>query len=72
MLGIKVESYGSEYFEGMKSLWREVFPDRPPWHAVNVAMPAKRAVQPELFTVALDGVVVGSIIARYEGHRGWL
>jgi hypothetical protein len=35
-------------------------------------MPAERAVQPELFTVALDGVVVGSIIARYEGHRGWL
>jgi ribosomal protein S18 acetylase RimI-like enzyme len=73
MLSIKVESYRSEYFEGVKSLWREVFPDDPPWNAVNVAIPAKLAVQPELFIVALDGVeVVGSIIAGYDGHRGWL
>jgi ribosomal protein S18 acetylase RimI-like enzyme len=73
MLGIKVESYSSEYFEGVKSLWREVFPDGPPWNAANVAIPAKLAVQPELFIVALDGdEVVGSIIAGYDGHRGWL
>jgi len=48
MLGVKVESYRSEYFEGVKSLWREVFPDAPPWDAANVAIPAKLTVQPEL------------------------
>ena len=73
MLGIKVESYRSEYFEGVKSLWREVFPNGPPWNAANVAIPAKLAVQPELFFVAFDGAeVVGSIVAGYDGHRGWI
>jgi ribosomal protein S18 acetylase RimI-like enzyme len=73
MLGIKFESYRSEYFEGVKSLWQELFPDGPPWNAANVAIPVKLAVQPELFFVAVDGVeVVGSIIAGYDGHRGWL
>jgi ribosomal protein S18 acetylase RimI-like enzyme len=48
-------------------------PDDPPWNAANVAIPAKLAVQPGLFFVALDGVeVVGSIVAGYDGHRGWL
>jgi hypothetical protein len=72
MFGIKVESYRSEYFEGVKFLWREVFADGPPYNIANVAIPAKLAVQPKLFIVALDGVeVIGSIIAGYDGHRGW-
>jgi ribosomal protein S18 acetylase RimI-like enzyme len=48
-------------------------PDGPPWNAADVAIPAKLGVQPELFIVALDGgQVVGSIIAGYDGHRGWI
>jgi ribosomal protein S18 acetylase RimI-like enzyme len=46
------------------------------WSTVEcreLAIPAKLAVQPQLFIVALDGVeVAGSIIAGYDGHRGWL
>ena len=33
----------------------------------------KLAVQPELFLVGvLDGRVVASVMAGYDGHRGWL
>lgn len=33
----------------------------------------KRAVQPELFLIALrDEKIVASVMAGYEGHRGWL
>ncbi len=33
----------------------------------------KLSVQPELFLVALiNGVVVGSVMIGYEGHRGWV
>jgi ribosomal protein S18 acetylase RimI-like enzyme len=33
----------------------------------------KMAVQPELFLVGLeDGCIVASIMAGYDGHRGWL
>jgi len=68
-----VAPYSYEHFEGIKALWQQAFPDDPPWNAAEVAVPAKLAVQPELFLVALDGeLVVGSIMAGYDGHRGWL
>jgi ribosomal protein S18 acetylase RimI-like enzyme len=73
MAEFNVAPYSSEHFEGVKALWQQAFPDDPPWNAAEVAIPAKLAVQPELFLVALDGdLVVGSIIAGYDGHRGWL
>jgi ribosomal protein S18 acetylase RimI-like enzyme len=34
---------------------------------------AKMAVQPDLFLVgAIDGRLVATLMAGYEGHRGWL
>ena len=57
----------------MNALWLEGFPGDPPWNRADVAIPAKLAIQPELFLVALDeDRVVGSIMAGYDGHRGWL
>jgi ribosomal protein S18 acetylase RimI-like enzyme len=39
----------------------------------GVAIPAKLAIQPDRFLVALHrDKVVGSIMAGYDGHRGWL
>jgi ribosomal protein S18 acetylase RimI-like enzyme len=68
-----VSSYRPENFDGVKALWQEAFPDDPPWNKAEVAIPAKLAVQPELFLVALEGDrVIGSIMAGYDGHRGWL
>ena len=73
MAEFRIGPYGSAYFEGVKTLWQEAFPDDPPWNKAEVAIPAKLAVQPELFLVALDGdLVIGSIMAGYDGHRGWL
>jgi len=73
MAEVHIAPYSSEYFEGVKTLWQEAFPDDPPWNKAEVAVPAKLAVQPELFLVALDGdLVIGSIMAGYDGHRGWL
>lgn len=52
---------------------REAFPNDRPWNAAEVAIPAKLVVQPELFLLALhEDMVVGSIMAGYDGHRGWL
>lgn len=70
---IQIVSYRSEHFEGVDQLWREAFPDDPPWNRAEVAIPAKLQVQPELFLLALDdGRVVGTAMAGYDGHRGWL
>jgi len=73
MSEFNIRPYSAEDFAGIKALWQEAFPDDPPWNAAEVAVPAKLAVQPELFLVARDGAqVVGSIMAGYDGHRGWL
>ncbi|HEY6816280.1 MAG TPA: GNAT family acetyltransferase [Croceibacterium sp.] len=70
---IRIEAYRDAHFDGVRSLWLEAFPDDPPHNRAEVAIPAKLAVQPELLLVALDGeTVVGTAMAGYDGHRGWL
>jgi hypothetical protein len=49
-----------------------VQPQRP-WNDPHNDIARKLAVQPELFLVGvLDGEIVGSVMAGYEGHRGYL
>jgi ribosomal protein S18 acetylase RimI-like enzyme len=70
---IVVVTYSRENFDGIDALWREAFPDDPAWNRAETAIPAKLAVQPELLLVAISGGrVVGSAMAGYDGHRGWL
>jgi ribosomal protein S18 acetylase RimI-like enzyme len=66
-------AYRDEYFGGVKALWQEAFPEDPPWNAPEIVVPAKMATQPDRFILATDGAtVIGSIMAGYDGHRGWL
>jgi ribosomal protein S18 acetylase RimI-like enzyme len=70
---ISIESYREAHFDGVRALWLEAFPDDPPHNRAEVAIPAKLAVQPELLLVALQGgEIVGTTMAGYDGHRGWL
>ena len=70
---IRVEPYRETHFDGVRDLWREAFPDDPPHNRAEAAIAAKLAVQPDLLLVALDGgQVVGTTMAGYDGHRGWL
>lgn len=70
---MEIRRYQASDFDGVKRLWEEAFPNDPPWNRAEVAIPAKLAFQPDLFLVAVDGDdVVGSVMAGYDGHRGWL
>jgi ribosomal protein S18 acetylase RimI-like enzyme len=43
------------------------------WNDPRKDIARKLRVQPELFLVAeLDGVLAGTVMAGYEGHRGWI
>jgi ribosomal protein S18 acetylase RimI-like enzyme len=52
------------------------------WHRCNLVVPwndpkrdieLKLQFQPDLFLVAaLDNLILGSVMAGYEGHRGWI
>jgi ribosomal protein S18 acetylase RimI-like enzyme len=68
-----IATYRPRHFEGVKALWEKIFPDDPPYNGAELAIPAKLAVQPDLFLVAIDGKeVIGTAMAGYDGHRGWL
>ena len=44
-----------------------------PWNDPRRDIARKMAVQPELFLVgAIEGRLVATVMAGYEGHRGWL
>jgi ribosomal protein S18 acetylase RimI-like enzyme len=54
-------------------LWRTVFGYETAHNEPNLAISKKTAVQDGLFFVAVDATeIVGSIMAGYDGHRGWL
>jgi ribosomal protein S18 acetylase RimI-like enzyme len=59
------------------ALWRQSFPEYAtpgkPQRDPRLSIRNKLAMQPELFFVGvLDGRVVGSVLAGYDGHRGWM
>lgn len=54
------------------ALWEECKLTRP-WNDPYKDIARKLAAQPELFLVGtLDDEVMASVMAGYEGHRGWM
>jgi len=66
--------YHDRHFDGVDALWRKCFPNDPPRNRAETAIPAKLALNDGLLLVAEDGTgkVIGTIMAGYDGHRGWL
>ena len=72
-----IVAYQASHFDGIRLLWRQAFPSNSPKDAAELSFPANLSMQPDLFLVAIDrdivvGSAVASIIAGYDGHRGWL
>ncbi|MBN3792992.1 GNAT family acetyltransferase [Burkholderia sp. Ac-20353] len=64
--------------DAVLAVWRDAFPqytetDTPPHRDPVRSIELKLATQPELFFVAVCGArVVGTLMAGFDGHRGWL
>ncbi|MBB4859999.1 ribosomal protein S18 acetylase RimI-like enzyme [Novosphingobium chloroacetimidivorans] len=71
---MKVIGYQPRHFDQVDALWQACFPDDPPRNRAAAAIPAKLALGDGLLLVAEDaaGRVLGTIMAGYDGHRGWL
>lgn len=68
-----ISEFRDEHFTGVEALWQEAFPNDAAWNNASIAIPEKMRFQPDLMLVALEGLlVVGSVMAGYEGHRGWI
>ena len=54
-------------------LWREVFGYDAPHNDPELMIRRKMAAQPDLFFVGeVETHVVGTLMAGYDGHRGWI
>lgn len=66
--------YHDGHFGGVDALWRACFPNDPPRNRAEIAIPAKLSLNDDLLLIAEDrsGKVIGTVMAGYDGHRGWL
>lgn len=72
MTTLHIRPFAPADTETVVTLWREAGLTRP-WNDPYRDIERKLTVQPELFLVAADhGRVCGTIMAGYDGHRGWL
>jgi ribosomal protein S18 acetylase RimI-like enzyme len=74
--GFEIRPFERRDTDAVIALWEDAGLTRP-WNDPRADIERKLAVQPELFLVAEEGApdaerVVGSVMAGYDGHRGWL
>ncbi|WP_442890149.1 GNAT family acetyltransferase [Congregicoccus parvus] len=68
-----IEPYAGGHREEVCTLWREVFGYTEARNAPELSIDKKTAWGDGLFWVALEsGRVIGTIMAGYDGHRGWI
>lgn len=69
---MKIRSYTPHDAGAIIDLWKKcglVSPENDPWRDLE----RKARVDPELLLVGeVDGRVVATVMAGYEGHRGWI
>ena len=53
-------------------MWQRVLPDGQPHNEASRVIDAKLAVDEMLFIAEDNGAIIGSAMAGYDGHRGWL
>ena len=69
---MEIRAYRPSDEAAVVSLWEECGLTRP-WNDPPKDIARKLLVQPELFLVGtLDGRLIATVIAGYEGHRGWV
>jgi len=69
---VLIRSFRTSDEDAVIALWRECGLTRA-WNDPRKDITRKLTVQPELFLVGeLDGKVIATLMAGYEGHRGWV
>jgi ribosomal protein S18 acetylase RimI-like enzyme len=69
---MRIRPYAAGDETAVIALWEKCRLTRP-WNDPRKDIARKLAVQPELFLVGVaDGAVMASVMAGYEGHRGWM
>ncbi|WP_085900865.1 GNAT family acetyltransferase [Kiloniella majae] len=68
-----IRSYKPEDRGGVIRLWQEDDPNPAPWNKAADILDNKQSYQPGLIFVVEDsGAIVGTVMAGYDGRRGWI
>jgi len=69
---VEIRPFAPGDAEAVITLWQRCDLTRP-WNDPQADIERKAKVQPHLFLVGEeDGAIVATIMAGYDGHRGWL
>lgn len=69
---MQIRAFDVDDTDDVIELWERCGLTRP-WNDPRLDIARKLAVQRELFLVAaLDGMIVGTAMAGFDGHRGWV
>ena len=68
---MRIRPYQDDDRDEVTSLWRQTFPGEP-HNEPNAVIDAKLAVDRLLFVARDQGKIIGTSMAGYDGHRGWL
>jgi ribosomal protein S18 acetylase RimI-like enzyme len=70
---LQIRAYRSDDETTVVALWNDVFKKAEPRNEPRLVIATKLGTQPELFFVAVaEGIVVGTAMGGFDGHRGWL
>ena len=70
---VVLREYGHQDRHEVAALWNRVFPGELPRNAPRRVIDEKALMKDGLFFVAVLGShVVGTVMAGYDGHRGWV
>jgi ribosomal protein S18 acetylase RimI-like enzyme len=71
--GLSIRACRAGDAAAIATLWRRVFHDHSRWRAPETVIGRRLRRQRDLFLVGLlDGTLVGTTLAGYDGHRGWI
>jgi len=72
-LKLTIREYKNKDKNEVISIWKEIFNSNKPHNNPNLVINMKTKQRDNLFFVAEENnQIVGTIIAGYDGHRGWI
>jgi len=73
MNDVTISTFDTSDRAGVVELWKQCFPNDPPHNEPHWLIDRKVAMHDGLFFVAKNnGVIAGTVLAGYDGVRGWI
>ena len=69
---MNIRRYRTEDKSTLIELWKTIFPNEPPHNEPESVFEAKLKIDDLIFLAEKEGELIGSCMAGYDGHRGWL